>query len=235
VRTAWFWFIALLSTAVTVLVLAGLSLFPRRSRLIHACTRAWGRSLVWAAGVRLHVEGEVPAGAGPFLIVANHTSMLDIPVCLSVIGIDFRFVSRPFFFKVPIMGWGMHIAGHVALDPKRPREAARILRDLAGRIAGGSSLLLFPEGTRSRDGSIGRYKRGPFLAAVRTGAPILPVSIEGLHAIMPPGVLRVHGGPVRVRIGEAIETGALEPSEAGELAKRVESWARLRSRPAPSP
>jgi len=192
VRTAWFWSIALASTTVTVFAIACVALLGRRRRsgAIHALTRAWGRTLVRAAGARLEVAGEVPAGGGPFLIVSNHTSMLDIPVCLSVIQSDFRFVSRPFFFKVPILGWGMRMAGHVPLDPKKPREAARILRKVTGQVSGGLSLLLFPEGTRSRDGSIGTYKRGPFLAAIRGATPILPLHIDGLFAIMPPSVAR---------------------------------------------
>jgi 1-acyl-sn-glycerol-3-phosphate acyltransferase len=194
-------------------------------------TRHWARGLLKAGGVRWVVRGrEIAPRKKACVIVANHASMLDISVCSASLPVLFHFVSRPFFFKVPLVGWGMVATRQIGLDPKKPREASRVLRDLGKRFRRGTSVLLFPEGTRSPDGRIRRYKRGPFVTAIRCGVPVLPVSLDGVQALLPKKSFRLRPGVVNVTIGEPIPTEGMEEKEAGALAERVEAWTREAAR-----
>jgi len=189
--------------------------------------RLWARGILFSAGLPLRIRGkEHLSTRGPYLVVANHSSMLDIPVCAAALPVSLLFVSRPFFFKVPFLGWGMTLVGDVSLDPKQPRQAARVLRTLHTRFGLGLSLLLFPEGTRSPDGTVQRYKRGPFLTAIENQVPILPVCIEGTHEALPKRTFRIRPRTLGFTIGEPIPTEGLKPPDARKLAQRVEDWAR---------
>lgn len=191
----------------------------------------WARTVVRGVGIRLEVTIGPALGKGPYVIVANHSSLLDIPTAAAGIPLLFHFVSRPFFFKVPFLGWGMFFARHVSLDPKKPKAATKILETLHTRFENSISVLLYPEGTRSPDGTVKRYKRGPFLTAIQNGVPLLPVYIGGSAALLPKKSLWPRRGRIGVVIGAPVETKGLASEETREMllhAKRiaqgVEQW-----------
>ena len=159
-RAIKFWTLTTIATVAIFIAISLTYVFRRHSSLFSYYSRIWGRTITWAAGVKLERHGAAPP-EGTFLVVANHASGMDIPLGFSAIPYDFRFVSRPLFFKVPFLGWAMTLSGHISLDPKNPRDAARSLRELGPHLEAGRSILIFPEGTRSPDGSIAPYKRGP--------------------------------------------------------------------------
>jgi len=189
-------------------------------------THLWGRAVMAGYGIRLDVRGRGHAGGGPYVIVANHSSMLDIPAMAAAVPLRFHFVSRPFFFHVPFLGWGMRAAGHIAIQRGKAREAAQTLQNLRTRLASGLSVCLFPEGTRSPDGTVQRYKRGPFLTAVETGTPVLPVSLGGVAARLPKKKLVATPGRIRVTFGEPIPDDGVDQRGTKELARRIEEWTR---------
>ncbi len=191
-----------------------------------AVTHYWGALVVRSYGIRADVRGREHVGKGPYVIVGNHSSLLDIPTSAAFVPIPFHFVSRPFFFKVPFLGWGMRAAGHISIERGKAREAAQTLKNLEERLQAGSSIFLFPEGTRSPDGTVQKYKRGPFMTAVLTGTPILPVSLGGIAARLPKGKLAATPGPIRVTFGEPIPTEGLNQRDTKELARRIEEWTR---------
>ena len=211
--------------AVWLAALFVLPLSPR-GHLGQRIMRLWSRGLLFCAGLRYDVEGMERARGGPFLLVANHASMLDIPFISAATSIQFLFVSRPFFFRVPIMGWGMWATRHIALDPKKPRAAARVLRGLHSRFDHGISIVLFPEGTRSPDGEVHTFRRGPFLTAIENGVPVLPLCLSGLHDALPKGSLRIRGHRLRLAVGDPIPTRGLKPADARAMASKVEAWTR---------
>jgi 1-acyl-sn-glycerol-3-phosphate acyltransferase len=160
------------------------------------------------------------------VITANHSSLLDIPTMAAAVPIRFHFVSRPFFFKVPFLGWGMRAAGHISIERGKAREAAQTLKNLEERLASGLSVCLFPEGTRSPDGTVQRYKRGPFMTAVQTETPVLPVSLGGVAARLPKKKLVASPGTIRVTFDEPIATRGMNQRDTKELARRIEEWTR---------
>lgn len=201
-------------------------------------THAWARGILRAGGVRLEIHTEAALPDGACLFVANHTSMLDICATAAALPRRFHFVSRPFFFRLPILGWGMWLARHLSLDPQRPREAAGALARVKARLASGGSILMFPEGTRSEDGTLQRYKRGPFVVALEAGVPVVPVRLVGARERLPKGSLRIVPGTIRMTIGAAMRgaglvAGGEGSGEARALADRAEAWTRGEPRGVP--
>ena len=187
VRGLCLWAFWLVWTALTWLVIVLTWPFAPHGHFAGWWGRIWARGILLSSGVRLTVEGRHNVRSGPFVVLGNHSSMLDIAVCYAALPIQLRFVSRPFFFKVPFLGWGMWLARHVSMDPKRPREAAEVLRSLDRRFRRGVSIVMFPEGTRSRDGSIGKPRAGAGLLILETNPTVIPVCIDGMDKLLPIG------------------------------------------------
>lgn len=190
-------------------------------------THLWGKGVLWGCGVKVDVVGREHVGKGPYVVVANHASLLDIPTTAAIVPVRFHFVSRPFFFKVPFMGWGMTAAGHISIERKSARQAAKTLDGIPARFERGLSVVLFPEGTRSEDGTVQKYKRGPMMTAVNSGTPILPVALGGIAACLPKGKLVPIPGRIRVTFGEPISTEGMTQRETKPLAQRIEDWTRI--------
>ena len=189
-------------------------------------THQWGKGVLWGCGVRAEVVGREHVGKGPYVVVANHASLLDIPTTAAFVPVRFHFVSRPFFFKVPFMGWGMTAAGHISIERKSAREAAKTLDEIPSRFRKGLSVVLFPEGTRSPDGNVQKYKRGPMMTALQGEVEILPVAMAGISECLPKGKLVPVPGRIRVTFGEPIPTKGLTQRDTKALAQRIEDWTR---------
>ena len=143
-------------------------------------SRLWARIILWAALVRLRVEGaeRVPRD-GPVVFMANHESWLDIPVLLASIPVQVRFLAKKSLFGIPFLGWAMTAMGFIPVDRKNRREAVKSFEEAAQRIRTGRSVLIFPEETRTRDDNLLPFQRGGFLIAIKAGIPIVPVGLDG--------------------------------------------------------
>lgn len=216
------------TTIAMLFCLLALPLSPSGRGGAYVC-RHWSRLLLRASGIRVELTVDPAVGEGPYIVVANHCSMLDINLCAATVPVVFHFASRPFFFKIPILGWGMYVGRHLSLDPKKPRKAARVLKGLHKRFDRGLSVLLFPEGTRSPDGNVRHYKRGPFMTAIQNKVPVLPVHHHGTHELLPKGSFVPRPGILHMHIGAPISTEGMSPPDARALAERVEQWTRLKA------
>lgn len=180
----------------------------------------WGRALLWAWGVEVTVRGRAPIG--PAVFAANHASALDIPLVFAYLPVDFRVVHKRSLYVFPVIGWYLYLGGHIGVDRGNPFRARRSLARAAERIRGGTSVLVFPEGTRNRDdASVQPFKRGSFVLALEAGVPVVPVSLRGVKAIVPRGLLHIRPGPVSVTLHEPVATAGLPVDEASGLAERV--------------
>jgi 1-acyl-sn-glycerol-3-phosphate acyltransferase len=188
---------------------------------VRAVSLAWSRLLLRLFRVEVKAEGlsNLPAGAGVY--TANHSSMLDILVVLAALPLDLKIVHKKSLSYVPLFGWSIALAGHVSIDRSSPFRARRGLDRAAERIRSGESVLLFPEGTRSRDGSVGHFKRGSFSLAIEAGAPVVPVSLVGVKALVPHGLMSLRPGSVTVRVHAPISVAGLTTDSAQRLAEQV--------------
>jgi len=198
-------------------VIAGL--FDGSSRSGHACARFWSRWLLRVARIKLAVDGldHVPTD-GPVIYMGNHQGNFDINALSLAIPRLFSWVAKEELFRMPLFGAAMRRAGYIPLDRSDGRKALKSMKLAAERIAAGASVVIFPEGTRSKDGALLPFKRGAFLLAVKAGVPIVPFTINGSLQVNPPNRLELYPGTIRVSFAEPIPTaGASE----GELLTRV--------------
>ncbi len=171
--------------------------------------RDWAESLVRITGTGLQVSGVGNIPQEPCVVMSNHQSLADIPVLYAALppGLRLRMVTKAELFRVPIWGRAMRHAGFIPIDRGDRRAAISSLEIAKADMAAGTFIWLAPEGTRSKDGTLGPLKKGGFILARDTGRPILPVVLDGSRHIAPPQDLRVrHGMPVRVRFGRPIAT-----------------------------
>jgi 1-acyl-sn-glycerol-3-phosphate acyltransferase len=194
-----------------VLVMAGLF---RRDAFIYAAARIVIRAALRVLGVRADVRGldQADFSAGP-VIVCNHLSNLDGPLLVSALRVNPRVLIKAEARKIPLVGWIMKLAGFVFVDRA---SAARRQEALAEAIAKirmeRCPFLVFPEGTRSRDGETKEFKKGGFLMALRAGVPVLPVRISGTHRLMPPGRLSCAAGRVAIDFFPLLDLAGLTES-----------------------
>ena len=215
-------------TFVVCTVLVFITIFigwmTRSHRLVSKAAWLWGVAVLWASGVKLEVVGKIPEG-GPFVVVPNHSSVLDIAAALVLCEnqLNFRFVSRQSWFWIPVFGQAALFAGCPAVNRKKPKRFNQ-RRGKLKHFVRGQSLMMFAEGTRTLDGTIGKFKGGAFSLAAEHDVPILPVRFRGLYESMPkhkylPKMLTAKayiGPPMRV-----LSTAKADRLKAGE---EVRNW-----------
>ena len=178
----------------------------------------WGPGMLRLAGADLRVQGSPDALAGgPAIYVMNHQSTLDIPAAFTVLPVDLRFIAKHTLRKVPFLGWYMSWTGMVFVDRSNSTQAVGSLNAAAERVRGGISLLAYPEGTRSRDGRILPFKKGPFVLALQAGVPVVPIAIEGSMRCMPAHLRPFRPGVVRMAIGAPIVTAGMGMDRRDQL------------------
>lgn len=157
----------------------------------------------------------------PHLFLVNHQSNLDVPVAFAVIPVNIRIIAKHVLKWVPFLGWYMVMTGMIFINRSNSRESIRGMQLAGERIRAGSNILIFPEGTRSKDGRILPFKKGPFVLALEAGVPIVPLAIEGTRGILPPGSPWPRRHPIRVKMGQPISTSGLEGSQRDALMHKV--------------
>ena len=201
------------------------SLFDRSGDLGHRCARAWSWLVLKATGVELHVCGVDRLDTNrSYVFAANHQSIYDIPILFTSLPLQLRIVAKASLGRFPFLGWHLRWTGHLLVDRKNP--GAGILKRMARLIHGARSLIVFPEGTRSVDGSVGRFKGGIFLLAIDAQLPVVPVSISGSRHVMQKGRLMVCPGEVTLTVHEPVLTTGVTRAQAREFAERIREAVR---------
>jgi 1-acyl-sn-glycerol-3-phosphate acyltransferase len=198
--------------------------------------RRWAARLLQVSRVRVTVEGieNLPAGV-PCVLASNHLSYMDTPVVLAHVPLPFRFLAKRGLFQIPFLGSHLHRAGHVPVFRGNPRQALRTLTLAAETIQQRSvSLLIFPEGGRSRDGSLRPFTDGAAYIAIKAHVPLVPIALLGTRDVLPMGSFQPSPGHVRLRIGTPIPTAFLTLHDRARLTAQARAAiaALLESQPA---
>ena len=190
-------------------ILTGVPLSFIRADYLHNYARFWGMLGLRLAGVRLTIQGkEHLAGLGPVIYMGNHQSNFDILALFAGLPGQFRWIAKEELFRIPLFGYSMKRCGYIPLNREDRRKALQSMRAAAERIAAGTSVVIFPEGTRTEDGSLLPFKKGGFTLARQAGVPIVPLAITGSHEINPKGSMRICGGHIRLTIFAPLDSSA---------------------------
>lgn len=184
----------------------------------------WGRTFIRMGGWSVQVEGMENLPSGGAVLVSNHQSLVDIPLFLSAFARPVRFLSKRELGGIFLFGRAMAYAGNLFIDRKDPRDAPRMFREAAARLSAGQLFVVFPEGRRTRDGSIGAFKTGAFRIAMEAGAPVVPVYIDGGYRAMPRGARAFRPARLLVRVLPPLPAEEM----AGDVKERVAPAARAR-------
>jgi 1-acyl-sn-glycerol-3-phosphate acyltransferase len=217
-----FFLIPAVSVYTVVLGTASLvsSVFDRRGDFGHKCARAWSWLILKTSGVQVQVHGlERLDPSRSYILAANHQSIYDIPIVFASLPLQLRIISKDSIGRVPFLGWHLQRTGHLLID--RSKSGAGTMKKLARLVRQRHSLIIFPEGTRSIDGSVAKFKGGSFLIAVDAGLPVVPISIQGSRHVMFRGRLMVCPGTVTVTVHAPIETAGVPRNEVRDFSARV--------------
>jgi 1-acyl-sn-glycerol-3-phosphate acyltransferase len=222
-----FFLIPAVSVYTIVLGTASLlsTLFNRGGDAGHRCARTWAWLILKTTGVRVLVAGlEHVDPSRSYVVAANHQSIYDIPILFTVLPLQLRIVAKDSLGRIPFLGWHLQRTGHLLIDRKHP--GAGILKRMAALVRAARSLIVFPEGTRSADGRVGRFKGGIFLLAIDSSLPVLPISVARSRFVMAKGRLMVCPEEVAVTVHAPMATTGISREQAREFAEQVREVVR---------
>ncbi len=204
-------------------VVAGWLKIPNRPGGVYdECARRWGIKVIRAAGVTVRTVGmeHVPADS-PVVYVSNHQSLFDILALAATIRGKMRFVAKRELAKVPVFGAALKAAGQIYIDRHNRAKAFEAYEEAAAAVRAGMNAVVFAEGTRSRTGELLPFKKGPFVFAIASQVPIIPIYCAGTFDILPKGSLRVHPRPITLFYGTPIPTASLTYEDRERLMQQV--------------
>ena len=200
-----------------------ISPFQRSKYTVHRyCAVPWAKVILKVCGVKVNVDGlENIERAEPRIYMSNHQSYFDIFALLGGLPGDFKFLLKQELMKIPLLGITMRRAGYISIDREDARKAIISMNSAAEKIKSGSSVLIFPEGTRSGDGMVGSFKKGGFHLALKSGCDIVPVAIVNSKRIVPKGSLRINRGTIDMNIGIPIPVKDYSKKDINKLIERT--------------
>jgi len=198
------------------------SIFDGKGNLQHGCARTWARFIIWISKVSVSVDGleRIPLDR-PCIFVSNHQSFFDIWTLLARLPVQFRFAAKESLFRAPFLGWHLRRSGNIPIHRGNPRKSLRSIREAGRKIDRGVSVLIFPEGERSQDGQVQPFKKGVFLLAAYSSAPIIPITIMGSRHCLPKNSVRIQPGEIRMVVSRPLETTDVTPKNIDSLVQQV--------------
>lgn len=223
IRSIWVGLVAsaILMTLGTVVVVGPYLRLPRG--FYQWAGRFFSRTLLWAGNTPVRVIGlDNIDHENPQIVCCNHQSMYDVWAVAAHLPVGYHFVAKKEIRRIPIFGRASAAAGHVYIDRGNRMAAVESLK-VAGRkiVEDSSSAVVFPEGTRSLTGDLRPFKKGPFIMAIESGAPIVPTVIDGTFGILPKRGIRLRPNPITLWFGEPVDTRPFGHEDRDVLIIRV--------------
>ena len=199
------------------------TVFWKNAEFVHKVQQFWSRSFFWLMFLPVSVDGQEHIVPGQsYVFVANHQSMFDVWLVYGWLPVIFKWLMKAELRKVPFVGTGCKAAGHIFIDRRSTKAAMESLKEVEKQLVNGVCTVIFPEGTRSLNGEVGRVKRGAFQIAWDLGLPIIPLSLDGCYEVLPKGKPFVYRAPVHMHIGEPIDLKQFsDPNEAIEAVRNA--------------
>lgn len=217
----WLYLLALEPTLIRANNLEKKGKIAERDHLISRVASKWARSLVKFAGVNVVITGEEKIPAGPVLFVSNHQGNFDIPLLLGYIKKPKAFIAKIELLKLPLIHTWMTHMKCVFMDRSDIRQSLKVINQAADHLKDGYSMVIFPEGKRSKGETLGEFKHGSLKLALKAGVPIIPITIRGSYKIMEQNGFIIKPAQVEITISDPISTNNLTKEQAAELPEKV--------------
>ena len=222
IRTIYVWSCIVVATLVLGVFVLIAYPFDRKGKVGHYYAKLWGKVALLANGVKVRIEGMGHLnGKGPYIFMSNHQGSYDIFALLGHLPYQFKWLAKKELFSIPFFGWTMAAVGYISIDRGGTRDTVEAMNEAAQKIRDGMSVVIFPEGSRSPDGSIQPFKKGGFTLAIKSKVPIVPVAISGSRAIMPKDKFTATSGEIRILVAHPIETENSALKDRELLMKKV--------------
>ncbi len=201
-----------------------ISLFDTKGNLAHYVGRLWSLLNVFLSGTRMEIHGKEKIEKGrAYIVMSNHQSLFDVWALIGMLPLQIRWIVKSEIRKVPVFGYTLGRMGQVYIDRQRRQDAYLSLKAAVWKIKKGTSLVIFPEGTRSVDGRLLKFHYGGAIMALRSGVPILPVTVNGGRFVLPKHTLSLRPGRIQIIIGDTIDPRTFAKNGKNELMATVKS------------
>jgi len=219
-RTLFFYLIFFPWTLIATFL--ALLISPFGSEKMHFIIRFWGRSCLFLAGLKVQIQGvkNIPH-TNSAIYVSNHQSNFDIPIIFAGLPIQFRWLAKQEMFRIPLFGLAMKLGGLIPIDRSNRRTTMHSIIAAAQRIKEGTSVVIFPEGTRTPDGQLQEFKKGALLIAAKAQVPVVPIVIHGSYQILPKNRWKINGGLLKIEFLPPIATDGLKSKDIDILTNKV--------------
>jgi 1-acyl-sn-glycerol-3-phosphate acyltransferase len=213
----------LVVTVPLAIVTIALGPFDPHGKRVYRINKFWTWLIIRMGRISLRVSGLENIETGQqYVFMVNHQSNIDIPVLVqSLSPFQLRWIAKKELLQVPLFGWAMWATKHITVDRSDPLDAVKSLERAKERIAAGISIVVFPEGTRSRDGLLLPFKKGGFLLAAKTRTKIVPVTIVGSASLLPAGAWKLRPGKIEVFVDKPISVDGYRAGKLRALTDQV--------------
>lgn len=214
-----FWFTAIAVLAPFLILLCRIT---GNENMIYSPVRFFVRLGLALVGVKVEVTGRHRlTGNQTYIFTPNHQSLIEVPLFVTYLGRNPAYLGKKEIFKYPVFGTGIRLIGAVPVDRSNSPAAVESAKLATENLRRGKSYVVYPEGTRSKDGGLQPFKKGAFMMAIDAGVPIVPITISGATKIMPKGEVRVFPSTVRITIHEPISSEGYSKENIVELMDRT--------------
>lgn len=221
-RSAWIIFASSVVTFVLSLFAIISGLINPYSKITNGIVRFWARTILRIAGIGINVKGLNKIDpTQPYVFMSNHQSTFDIMTCLAVLPGIARFLAKMELFRIPVFAQGMKAVGMIPIDRSNSKKARTSLDKAVQDIKNGVSVIIFPEGTRTRDGNIQPFKKGGFILALQGQIPIVPMVLTGAMQVMQKKNLYLQKGSISIEFLDPVDTSSFNYEQRDELIKSI--------------
>jgi 1-acyl-sn-glycerol-3-phosphate acyltransferase len=221
-KVFWIGLWAAIATLLVFLPVTVAALLSTTGNLAFTLSKVWAYIMLAATGVRVVIRGREKVRPGrSCVIISNHQSEYDILAIVTTLGIQYRWIIKKELRHVPLFGYALYASRNIFIDRGDHERAMHSIRHGLERLPEGVSVMFFAEGTRSADGSIAPFKKGGFLVALEKGLPVLPVTVNGSHRVLPKKSLAFHPGTIEVVVADPIDTTGYTRETLQDLVDRT--------------
>ena len=214
----------ILNTIAVCLTIIIISPFDKKGNTVHHIGKFWSLLNVFLSGTRLTIKGKEKINTNlTHIVMSNHQSLFDVWALIGKIPLQIRWIVKSEIRKIPIFGYTLERMGHIYVDRKNRTAAYISLETASIKIKNGTSVIIFPEGTRSNDGHLLKFRMGGIIMALKSGVPILPVTINGSRFVLPKNTLALLPGKIEVVVGDVIDSSIYDENNKYELMEKIRS------------